>query len=777
MASFWTGIKRYCAFYRWLASCILIILLTASLGLFIYTQASDAVQNKIADKNEGLSALFKMGVDSLPTNIGRIANEISVNHLVQEFIQEKKPLSDEQLEQGHLIGRDLSVYKSSNTEFDDLYIYCKNSDVIISSSGVNETEFYYKLHYLVDSALPSDYLKFLLRHQNSGFYNIERKDETTGTKKSVAFIENISIPGVNHDAASIVIIVDKTSLEKKLAALDELGLAGNKQIIDVKKSAVLASHGNISHDSLMKNINNRENSFFYVEGERNVMSYIGSDAVSDWVYAFETDKEVFWEDLYSFRMRMLWIMGTAFILGVSLAILTAIRSYKSINGIIYSLERRGVFVKGKNEFDFIKNVVDSVIDERDEITKLIANQKKALRESFLVSLLKGRVQSDIPVSSALEEFNISFNSEYFAVGVFYIKDIELLFEDEKELGLNEKRRLFSIIMNNIIEELIGEYHLGYVFDYNDILVCIINIADERIVYFENDIKDIYDAAFQNIKRYFGVEFIMSISTIHKGITEVPLAYEEAISTMEYKTVVGVDGLTTYNSIIEHSKHGYYYPIDVEKRILNYIKTGDEENAVLAMNDVFYINLKDGTLPVKNIKGLMVNLVLTLIKGLNMTAAGVEREFLEGINSTFEIIQTASVEEIKTKIFSDLQKVCELNRGENKSKQSVLIEKTINYISENYKNPEINATVVANAMGVHSSYLSSTFKEQTDEGLLHYINSVRVKAAKDLLLQKGRTIEKTAQSVGFSNARTFARAFKKFEGMPPSEYRDLAEHNS
>lgn len=51
------------------------------------------------------------------------------------------------------------------------------------------------------------------------------------------------------------------------------------------------------------------------------------------------------------------------------------------------------------------------------------------------------------------------------------------------------------------------------------------------------------------------------------------------------------------------------------------------------------------------------------------------------------------------------------------------------------------------------------------------NEVRVERAKVLLLDKQFSISQVAHQLGYSDAANFTRAFRKLEGMSPSEYRD------
>lgn len=69
------------------------------------------------------------------------------------------------------------------------------------------------------------------------------------------------------------------------------------------------------------------------------------------------------------------------------------------------------------------------------------------------------------------------------------------------------------------------------------------------------------------------------------------------------------------------------------------------------------------------------------------------------------------------------------------------------------------------------YISRVFKEETQEGILDYMNRLRVKKAK-VLIKSGRfSLEQISEMAGYASPKTFRRAFQKETGMTPAGYRD------
>lgn len=101
-----------------------------------------------------------------------------------------------------------------------------------------------------------------------------------------------------------------------------------------------------------------------------------------------------------------------------------------------------------------------------------------------------------------------------------------------------------------------------------------------------------------------------------------------------------------------------------------------------------------------------------------------------------------------------------------------IQKAINYIDQNYYNPNLSLTMVSQQIGLSETYFSTLFKQELHEPFSKYLTKVRVDQAKQLLEQPNIKILDAAMQTGFSDEAYFSRVFKKSTGMSPSEWRAL-----
>lgn len=87
--------------------------------------------------------------------------------------------------------------------------------------------------------------------------------------------------------------------------------------------------------------------------------------------------------------------------------------------------------------------------------------------------------------------------------------------------------------------------------------------------------------------------------------------------------------------------------------------------------------------------------------------------------------------------------------------------------------DINAASVAEAMFMSHSYASRLFKEKTGMTIKAYLNLRRVTTAKNLIME-GHKATNVFARCGFSDYSTFYRAFVKYVGMTPEEFKN--SHN-
>ena len=109
-------------------------------------------------------------------------------------------------------------------------------------------------------------------------------------------------------------------------------------------------------------------------------------------------------------------------------------------------------------------------------------------------------------------------------------------------------------------------------------------------------------------------------------------------------------------------------------------------------------------------------------------------------------------------------------GEPGMKRRSIIDEMTEYIEKNYANPDLNVNRICDYFGYNPSYISRIYKLSTGNGLLETIHRFRIIKAKELLSGTSLSVEQIFRDIGYSNRRTFDRAFKQQVGLSPAGYR-------
>ena len=109
--------------------------------------------------------------------------------------------------------------------------------------------------------------------------------------------------------------------------------------------------------------------------------------------------------------------------------------------------------------------------------------------------------------------------------------------------------------------------------------------------------------------------------------------------------------------------------------------------------------------------------------------------------------------------------------ENKrqSKQLVLLQKVDSYVNRNYAQ-HISLEDIAAHCGYSAYYFSHFFKEATGQNFSDYLMLFRVERSLALIIGSDRSLTDIAFDCGFTNIRSFNRAFRSCLKTTPSQYR-------
>lgn len=106
-----------------------------------------------------------------------------------------------------------------------------------------------------------------------------------------------------------------------------------------------------------------------------------------------------------------------------------------------------------------------------------------------------------------------------------------------------------------------------------------------------------------------------------------------------------------------------------------------------------------------------------------------------------------------------------------SREDSLSQQLVQLVQNNYFDPSLNVSTIAQQLGHRPDELSRAFRQSMNMGPLEYIRNVRIKAAIDLLLSNPQLqIKRICELCGYTSIDSFQRAFKRVTGTTPGKFR-------
>ena len=101
-------------------------------------------------------------------------------------------------------------------------------------------------------------------------------------------------------------------------------------------------------------------------------------------------------------------------------------------------------------------------------------------------------------------------------------------------------------------------------------------------------------------------------------------------------------------------------------------------------------------------------------------------------------------------------------------QNQILSDICKYVTEHYTE-KILLDNICFLFNTNKTTLCQSFKDKYGFTILTYINQLKIKEAKKLLLEQELSITDIAEKLGYNSIHYFSRHFKKHTGMTPSEY--------
>lgn len=485
-----------------------------------------------------------------------------------------------------------------------------------------------------------------------------------------------------------------------------------------------------------------------------------SKAIPDLNYVYSSKVTSFGNIFVEIWKTALFPSVLLLLLGILLAYMATRSSYKPIRQLLQFLdEQKGhstastiEYANKIHELAYIQSSIEQVYSINHALQDKLDHSVVHLREDFFRKVIYGIANEEF-IQENLSLLQLEKFQEELNIILLECEGIEALDKTIPAPNL-------SLIFNALIREIPCEYGDFFILPLDKSKYCIIfnRISSESL-------KQIAVTVVHTIEQDLSLDITACISSTYQ-LHELTSALQELLRMGKYQYATANKVLTS-QCIQDLEEAVCYYPIETETCIINYVNSNELGKAYDLLRNLLDQNIKNTALGAVDLSNLKHSILTTFKRCLNTNGTTLNQFVKENpyILNEFMEVPVSRFSENTFTLFELIFNYC---NKEKFSLESSTASQIFIYIHKNF-DKDLSLTDIADEFNLSESYVSKLLKSSLDINFKQYVNTLKVKRAKELLTQGDYKVHEVAAIVGCNNTNSFIRIFKQYIGVSPGEY--------
>lgn len=571
--------------------------------------------------------------------------------------------------------------------------------------------------------------------------------------KNIYFIDTMNGSFFKNRGYQFVLSLNKEEWGKQIESLlnrnDNAYLAifnqDTKQMVYTSRPELFQSLGLVQSDDY------KENGYLTVSQKNDYYCFMTESKQSNLKFVLLMDVTSIEDSTRWMKILIICCIIATLISSLIILHILKLKEYNSITMTMALVENEQLDQEQTTVFGAVQNIVGKLIKEKQRLQSSLEGSLEYLQKYFLIRLLNQEIEEKDSYLSLLHSYQISFPYQ----------KIRLLLISESFPGEKSNRaEKFEQIQDKILSELDKKYegkYKAYPILQHGMLQIIINY-DLKFEPSDDVINQLY--AFR--KYVENQSLIVAISrekescfSLHDATSEANEALEQCLLENNY-----FKEYQNHRRFISAKQIKYYqYEVNLQHALFecNY------NNAEILITNMFNMIRDSFSGNITDVKCKLYGIINLL---LEQTVVGNGSE--EQLKYIYERLSTEpTIKVIKKSIKEILQFLKDHGSKIQAEDFSADVEQ---FIMENYQSSSLSVGMIADFFHMELTSLSKRFKKERGINLSDYIHLVRLKKAKELLVNPDVTIKCIAEECGYVNSDVFIKVFKRYEGLTPGKYR-------
>lgn len=727
-------------------SYISLLVLILIIGITLYSNTSRHVKNGINQQNRLSLHSSVSQLDSSMDVIQAAARQISTASSFNSL----SDADDVSKPQFYYMGYEAQQFLKTLTPVERLlplqnsFIYMQASRYVISPTVFSDYDFY--LSHNKKAFLPSDrFSRFLMDSQNWNKFIPLKTIGIASDSYLYLYPLKVSVPTDTTTNAVLCYEFDYDQIREFFVDIN-LYDSGYLAAYDADGTQMfIYSQGNAPHSYGFLSGLSYQDQIALFDSDLANEEMLVTTAVSDynhWIYYLVQPKENAYYSITSYQDFFTALTIGVFLLG---GIMTAV--FSSF---------------GRKNLNLLFSELSATESMATSLHLLVEKQKPLVVDSYMRRIMEGSVTTNEEMQYIidllhLEHPDVKYHVLYTEVspaddaGV-QTKDMPLCIQNYDMLVREALRRYFP--------------DTGYLYKPSDQVFAILLMAKLTVPFEQviQDNKNTFEQMHTELLEKYGIWIRGGLGGQNSKISYTWKSYQQAKET---KTIATTDKYIVSSDDFSHSSDVYYYSESLSVQLSGFISSGNKNQ----VHELFKLIHTENTLK-RNLSHTQKQWLISDIRSTvfkkrhNITGEGLDGEkldMLDLIDKQFDgEMSLPSLKMISLEL-------CDVY-GEGADSNDLIL-KIQEYINSNYHDSDLGLTKISETFGISENYFSFLFKKEASENFSSYLEQLRMAKAKEMILESGTSLSTLYEYLGYNNAASFRRAFKKNFGVSPKEMRD------
>ncbi|TVY08909.1 AraC family transcriptional regulator [Paenibacillus cremeus] len=619
----------------------------------------------------------------------------------------------------------------------------------------------------------------LLQEKKTIFWTDADPSTANGSEKKLTLVTKLP-GGMPEQFGLLTATLDKTKLSKLLRTLTPYNEGASLLMPGDSDWAITGDDKPSELDrAIQDEYKKREGKndsflFTYKNSTYSVSSGTFSRLGMTWVYLSAAPLTAITSPVIFLSKLIVFISLGGLVLALLFSWLASNRLYTPVDRLVQMLSgsTRGALRTGsKDEFELIEKHWLELNRESETLKDKVEQQMPLVREGFMLQLVQGYLFSyhERDIRERLKHYGREVDGRSFVAMMIQLHGLSAL-EGRFSTGDEE---LVSFAAANIIDEMTKVRLDGAeVVNFHDMRIGVLILVPEDVApqRLRSDLRELSEELIQVIRRILKLSVTVSFSPMTSQIKQIPYLFEESRQALSYRDMPEEGQIIDLELLDKtDSQRKFHYPFPLEKEIVHAIRMGSEDEAAALIEQFLGELTQEGRAELVVRQG-MLQLLGSVLNA--MMHSGMNPVHMFAGANLFDELSVQKGPDDMLRWFRN--RIVRSFVQELISKQDFhlkqMVEQVVLYLNEKYMT-DLSLESCADQYGTSPYTLSRAFKQITGINFIDYLTNIRMATAKELLKESELKITEVAEKVGYQQSY-FNRIFKKYEGVTPSQYRDM-----